>query len=83
MSYRVISPDAKKSSDTLTPQDLAQVKHRGLDEDKAGRLKPYFARGLSAKRASGFFEGERGYSQRTLDAYWAAFNAAATSPLAV
>ncbi len=66
----------------LTQKDREEVYAAGLDEDRAAELKPYWASGASAQNAALQFldpvtsTTKTGYSPRTLDKYWAAFNAA-------
>jgi hypothetical protein len=64
--------DDNKSPDLL-PDEREAIKKEGLDVQKAARIKPYFSRGLSAKKAAVQIR-ERGYGERTLDKYYAVLN---------
>lgn len=59
----------------LDTTEREYVQSVNLDIDKASTLKPYWVGGYSAYKASKQFPGKRGYSQRTIEKYWAAFNA--------
>lgn len=54
--------------------DTDVIKVSGLDEFKYRELKPLWASEMSAAQASKLFHGKRGYGERTLEKYWAAFN---------
>lgn len=61
---------------TLTPEDLRNL--RNLDRRKAEVIKPLWAAKLPASKASATLTTEhgRGYGQRTVEDFYAAFNAA-------
>lgn len=60
----------------VTEEDMAELKSCGLDLTKAAELKRLWASGASAAQASQNYSGRRGFSQRSLAPYWAAFSRA-------
>lgn len=52
-----------------------EAESAGLDPVKYAELKTLWASGLSAIMATRQLRGKRGYGLRTLEKYWAAFNA--------
>lgn len=71
-SQRMDKPSYERNT-TLTDEEIELIEERGLDEVKAARVKPHWARGKSTAIAAGILK-ERGYGERTLDKYWAVFN---------
>jgi hypothetical protein len=71
----VVVTNAKGREKGLTASDKAIVAAQGLLIERAVRAKPLFAQGLSTRDASRALTGSfgRGYSERSLDQYWAAF----------
>jgi hypothetical protein len=67
---------AKAFTDEITAADRLHL--RGLDPTKAQVIKPLWVGGLSARKAAGLLAEDhgRGYAQRTVENYFAAFNAA-------
>lgn len=65
-----------KRSDTMTSSDMDIITARRLKETKYRELKVYWAAEYSAARVAKEFKGQRGYSQRTVEQYWSAMNAA-------
>jgi len=64
-------------SETMTDRDFKMVKERRLKETVYRELKPYWAAEYSAAKMSKQMKGKRGYSQRSVENYWSAMNAAA------
>jgi hypothetical protein len=60
----------------ITDHDRKVLSQVTLCSKKASLLKEYYATGLSTKETAKVFQGKRGFSVRTLDDYWAAFNEA-------
>jgi len=70
-------------SEKLTPDDMTIIAERRLKETKYVKLKPYWAAEYSAAQVAREFRGQRGFSQRTIEQYWAAMNAAFTPSPAI
>ena len=66
----------------MTKADFDILKDRRLKETKYRKLKPFWASNYSARRAAIELRSNRGFSQRTIEKYYSAMNAAA-SPLPV
>lgn len=71
-SERMDKPELNRNA-TLTNEEIEILEERGLKEETAARVKPYWAKGQSAAAAADKIK-ERGYGERTLDNYWAVFN---------
>lgn len=66
--------DSKYIND-LTDRDRQLLQERDLNEMKAVRLKPLWAKGLSSQAVSeDLSRNERGYSWREIKKYWSLFN---------
>ncbi len=78
----MVTPDTDNGlrQSRLTQDDMSCLMRRGLDPDKAAFVKPYWAAGFTTEGASRTIKsktsGQRGYGNRTLDPYWAAFREA-------
>ena len=70
--------DSKGRVEYLTDAERREIVAAGLDLAKAAKAKPYFAQLLSTAQAAAALSkvgglDVRGYKERTLDPYWAAF----------
>lgn len=66
--------------DAITPADLEVIKAKNLKSDRYTNLKTHWASGYSAKETAKLFVGQRGYSQRTIETYFAAMGKANNTP---
>lgn len=90
--FDVVSPatDMGRRQQQLSAEDRALLAERQLDLDRAAFLKPIWAAGATAKlgaatarsRLKAQKRSTWGYSDRKVQDYWAAFNAAKPSPTA-
>lgn len=67
-------PTRTPGDDNIIGMDTIPGKPR-ISPEKYFRLKPYWAKGMSAKSVSDILKREHGYGERTLDYYWSAFAA--------
>lgn len=75
----VVTPQSQGRMAILTDADKAALRVAGLAEVKATLLKPYWAKGMSSRDASNLIRRSgkpNGYSERTIDAFWAVFSKA-------
>lgn len=56
-----------------------EVESKAFDPAKYAELKKLWAEGMSAAQAARTFKGRRGYGERTLETFWAAFNSVGAS----
>ncbi len=66
--------------DTVDAAELDAVRALGLKETRYQELKVFWAAHYSCAQTAREFRGQRGYGQRTLEKYWAAFNKLNPSP---
>lgn len=73
--YKVADKNTDKLVSDLTDLDRQLLQEKDLNELKAIRLKPLWAKGLSSQVvAEDISRTEKGYSWRELKKYWAVFN---------
>jgi hypothetical protein len=73
--YKVADKSTDKIVSDLTDLDRQLLQERDLNEMKAVRLKPLWAKGLSSQSVSeDLSRNERGYSWREIKKYWSLFN---------
>lgn len=74
MAWEKIEVEQAGKEEALSPENLELLNQKGMDLVKALELKKHWSKGKSISETVSFFNGKRGYSQRTIAEYFSLFS---------